>query len=111
MTDESYFNFRHGTDFLFTRGLRRGLEPMQPAFQCVTESLSPRVKRPGREAHRLPPSSAEVENAWSYSLFISAAFTTYVVLPKNSGNLNRAPGTVVVCPASSMLCESVCQHL
>jgi len=52
---------------------------MQPAFQCVTEPLSPGVKRPGREAHRLPPSSAEVENAWSYALFISATFTTYTM--------------------------------
>jgi hypothetical protein len=51
---------------------------MQLAFQCVTESLSPGVKRPGREAHRLPLSSAEVENACSYSLFISSAFATYV---------------------------------
>ena len=52
---------------------------MQPAFQCVTESLSPGLKRPGREAHLLPPSSAEVEIACSYVLFISAAFTTYTV--------------------------------
>lgn len=51
---------------------------MQPAFPCVTESLSPGVKRPGREAPRIPPSSAEIENSWSYSLFISSAFTTYI---------------------------------
>jgi len=52
---------------------------MQPAFQCVTESLSSGVKRAGREAHRLRPSGAEVENACSCSLFISAAFTTYTM--------------------------------
>jgi len=52
---------------------------MQPAFEWVTKPLPPAVKRPVREAHRLPPSSAEVENTSSYVLFISAAFTTYTM--------------------------------
>jgi hypothetical protein len=31
-----------------------------------TRGTLPRVKRPGREADRSPPSNAEVKNAWSY---------------------------------------------
>ena len=32
---------------------------------------------------------------------VSIAFRMYVVLPKNSGNLNRAPEPVVVCPSAA----------
>jgi len=35
-------------------------------MQWVPGALSPVVKRPGREADRLHPSSVEVKNAWSY---------------------------------------------
>jgi hypothetical protein len=39
-----------------------------PAFyQMSAGSFPPGVKRPGREADRSPPSSAEVNNAWSYT--------------------------------------------
>jgi len=33
----------------------------------VPGALTPGVKRPGCEADLLPPSSAEVKNAWSYT--------------------------------------------
>jgi hypothetical protein len=39
----------------------------QPPIQWVPGTLSLGVKRPGREADHSPPSSAEVENAWSYT--------------------------------------------
>jgi hypothetical protein len=42
------------------------LSPTQPPIQCVPVALSLGLKRPGREAGHSPPSSAEVENAWSY---------------------------------------------
>jgi len=36
------------------------------------------------------------------SLFsVRTIFKMYVVIPKNSGNLNRAPETVVVCPSAA----------
>jgi hypothetical protein len=38
----------------------------QPRIQWVPGALSLGVKRPGREAHQLPPSSSEFKNAWSY---------------------------------------------
>jgi len=39
----------------------------QPHIQWVPGALSLGVKRPGREAGRSPPSSAEVKNAWRYT--------------------------------------------
>jgi hypothetical protein len=35
-------------------------------YSMGTRGFFPGVKRPGREADRTPPSSAEVKNAWSY---------------------------------------------
>ena len=37
----------------------------QPPLQWVTGHLYPKVKRPEREADHLPPSDADVKNAWS----------------------------------------------
>jgi hypothetical protein len=53
--------------FLFTTASRTALRPTQPPIQWVPGAPSPGVKRPGREADRSPPSSAEVKNAWSYT--------------------------------------------
>jgi hypothetical protein len=53
--------------FLFTTASRMVLRPTQPPIQWVLGALSLGVKRPGREADHLPPSSAEVKNAWSYT--------------------------------------------
>jgi hypothetical protein len=39
-----------------------GRGPTQPPIQRMQRALSPGVKRPGREAHHLPLSSAEVKN-------------------------------------------------
>jgi hypothetical protein len=36
-------------------------------MQLVSESLSPGVKRPGREADHSPTTSAEVKKTWIYS--------------------------------------------
>jgi hypothetical protein len=42
-----------------------GLRPSPSPIQWVRGVLYRAVKRPGREAGRSPPSSAEVKNAWS----------------------------------------------
>jgi hypothetical protein len=47
--------------FLFITESRPALGPTQPPIQWV------KVKRPGREAGHSPPSSEEVNNAWSYT--------------------------------------------
>jgi hypothetical protein len=43
------------------------LGPTQPSIQWDRGALSLEVKRPGREADNSPPSSAQAENAWSYT--------------------------------------------
>jgi hypothetical protein len=48
--------------FLFPTVSTPVLKPTQPPIQWVPGALSPRVKRPGREADHSPPSSAEVKN-------------------------------------------------
>jgi hypothetical protein len=53
--------------FLFTTAYRPALEPTQPPIQCVPGNFTPWVKRPGREADHLSPSSAKVKNEWSYT--------------------------------------------
>jgi hypothetical protein len=52
---------------LFTTASRTALGPTQPPIQWVPGALSLGVTRMGREADHLPPSSAEVKNAWSYT--------------------------------------------
>jgi hypothetical protein len=47
--------------FLLTTVSRTALEPTQPPIQWVPGAVSLGVKRPGREANHLPPSSAEVK--------------------------------------------------
>jgi hypothetical protein len=46
---------------------RPPLGPTQLPIQCVPGALSPGVKRLGREADHIPPSTAEVKNVWSYT--------------------------------------------
>jgi hypothetical protein len=62
------FSSRQGLGiFLFTTASRPALVPTEPPIQWVRGTLSLAVKRPGREADHSPPSSAEVENVWSYT--------------------------------------------
>jgi hypothetical protein len=48
--------------FLFSTASRSALEPIQPSTEWVPGTVSPQVKRPGREDDLSPPSSAEVKN-------------------------------------------------
>jgi len=43
------------------------LGPTQPPIQWVPRALSLMIKLQGREIDHSPPSSAEVNNAWSYT--------------------------------------------
>jgi hypothetical protein len=53
--------------FLFAQVSRTPLGPIQLPIQWVLGAVSLGVKRPGREADHSSPSSAEVNNAWSYT--------------------------------------------
>jgi hypothetical protein len=60
--------------FLFTIVSRTALGPTQPPIQWIPGALSLGVKRPGREADHSSPSSAEVNNAWSYTSTLQYVF-------------------------------------
>jgi len=53
--------------FLFSLAFRLVVGPNQPPVQWVPEVVTPEVKRPGREADRLPPCSAEVKKSWKFT--------------------------------------------
>jgi hypothetical protein len=53
--------------FLFHNASRPALEPTQPPIQWVPGAPSLGVKRPGRDIDHLPPSNAEIKNAWSHT--------------------------------------------
>jgi hypothetical protein len=52
---------------LFTTASRPAVGPNQPPIQWVLGALSLGIKRDGSETDHSPPSSAEVNNAWSYT--------------------------------------------
>jgi hypothetical protein len=54
-------------NFHFSMSSRPALGPTQPPIQWAPGALSPGVKRPGREADRSPPTSAEVKKTWVYT--------------------------------------------
>jgi hypothetical protein len=57
-----YIIFQVMHDLFFSTVSRPALGPIQPPIQWVLGALSLGVKRKGREADHLPPSSAEVNN-------------------------------------------------
>jgi hypothetical protein len=69
---------RYGINIVFTLNCtRQYLGPIQPPIQCVPRTLSLEVRRPGREADHLPPSSADVKNRWSYTSTPQHAFMVW----------------------------------
>jgi len=61
------FSSRQGQswNFFFSTASRPALRPTQPPIQRVLGTLTPGVKRSGRDVNYSHPSSAEVKNAWS----------------------------------------------
>jgi hypothetical protein len=54
-------------NFLLFMSSRPALGSTQPPIHWVPGAPSSRVKRPGREADRSPPASAEVKKMWFYT--------------------------------------------
>jgi hypothetical protein len=61
-------------NFLFSTSSRRALGSTQPPIHWVPVTLSPGVKRPGRETDHSPPTSAEVKKMWIYTFAPPYAF-------------------------------------
>jgi hypothetical protein len=87
--DDKRFDSRQGLGmFLFTTASRPDLRPTQPPIQLLAGTLSLKVKRPGREADHSPPSSAEVNNAWTYTFPAPAYFHCVMrSLKKSTGTI------------------------
>jgi hypothetical protein len=74
------FDSRRGLGiFLFTTASVTALGPTQPPIQWVV-GFSLGIKRPGREADHLPPSSAEVKNVWSYTFTPQYVFLAWCLV-------------------------------
>jgi hypothetical protein len=61
-------------NFLFSKSFRPALRSTQPPIQWEPRVLSPGVKRPGREADHVSPTSVEVKIMWIYTFPPSYAF-------------------------------------
>jgi hypothetical protein len=75
--DDREFESRQGLGNFFIIVPKPKIGPTQPPIQWVTEAISLGVKRPGRKADHSPQSSAEVKNAWSYTLLAQYAYMVW----------------------------------
>jgi hypothetical protein len=83
------FDSRRGLGiFLFTAASRTALRPIQPPIQRVPGALSLGIKQPGREADRLPPSSAEVKEC--VELYLHSPSTS----PWRGAQFKKAQGQI-----------------
>jgi len=84
--------------FLLAIASRLALGPTQPPIQCVPRALSVGLKWPGYETDRSPPSSAEVQNAWSIPSLPQYAFMAWCLVKHRDGFMKMLGG---YCKASS----------
>jgi hypothetical protein len=82
----------------FSASTRPTLGPNQPPIQCAPGALSPREKRPEREADHSPPTSAEVK----YFLYTPLGTTRNYSAIANLHTLQIT--TASARPFSSLLC-------
>jgi hypothetical protein len=67
MTEGSEFGTRYGQEFSLLHVVQTGSGAHPISYTMGTMALSPGVKRPGREADRSPPTSADVMKTWIYT--------------------------------------------
>jgi hypothetical protein len=65
--------------FLSSNAFCPGLVPTRSHIQQETGVLSPSLKLMEREDDRLPLFTADVKHKWSYTFFLSYAFTHFIV--------------------------------
>jgi hypothetical protein len=65
---------------ILSTSFRPALGPTQPPVEWVPRTLSPALKRQGREADHSPPASAEVKKMWIYTSIPLYAFMALCVI-------------------------------
>jgi len=75
--DSGFESQQHQDGFLFSDTSRPVLGPIKPPIQWEKGALSLEVKRTGREADHLPPSSVDNKNNWSSTSIPLHAFMAY----------------------------------
>lgn len=81
--------------FNSSRVPRPTMWPNQPLIQRAQGFSPPRVKRSAHEANQSPPSSSEINNAWSY------IFTVWGLI--NTGQFSAYLSVLWLCPADGHL--------
>jgi hypothetical protein len=76
----SEFESRKGKEFLLSTSFRQVLGPIQLSIQWLTGTLSPGIRRPGREADHEPTTSAEVKRVWIYTSTTPYSFMAYCLI-------------------------------
>jgi hypothetical protein len=101
--------------FLFTTASGTPLGPTQPPTQWVLKAVSLGIKRPAREVDHLPPSSAEVTNAWNYTSTPQYAFMAWCFLKQRDNftlsipfNPRRDGHTEEFCVFNFLCCSLLC---
>jgi hypothetical protein len=75
-----------GWEFFFHHRVQTSYEAHPTSYPMGTRGFSLGVKRLGRETDHSPPSSAEVENAWSYTSAPQYAAIARCSVKKHGGN-------------------------
>jgi hypothetical protein len=74
-TEGSEFESRYGQELSLLHVVQTGSGVHPTSYPMGMGALFPGVKRPGREADRSPPASAEVKNTWIYTSTPPYVFT------------------------------------
>jgi hypothetical protein len=78
LTEESVLDSRYGQEVLYSTQHSGLLRDQSSPLSKPTEGYFPRIKQSGREADDLHPSSAEVKNAWDFSILILVVAFLYL---------------------------------
>jgi hypothetical protein len=88
--DDRGYESRQGLEIFLITASRPALESTQAPIQWVPGALPLGLKRPERDADYLPPSTVEINNAWSYAFTLQYSFRAWCSV-KAQGQLYLYP--------------------